>query len=115
MPLGRPYMEKKLRILFLSFPPFQLHLLPYSFRFILNVEECFSGRDYGFSREHNCSLLPFWFLVTNHCSHLLICINASLGFVVYCAMSKEFREAFNSPLASLISIWISVFQFARNY
>ena len=70
-------------------------------RFILNVEECFSGRDYAFSREHNCSLLPFWFLVTNHCSQLLICINASLGFVVYCAMSKEFR-------AELAARWLVV-------
>ena len=72
-----------------------------SFRFILNVEECFSGRDYGFSREHNCSLLPFWFLVTNHCSQLLICINASLGFVVYCVMSPEFR-------AELAARWLVV-------
>ena len=56
------------------------------FRFILNVEECLSGRDYGYSREHNCSLLPFWFLVTNHCSQLLICINAREG-----TKSKEFR------------------------
>ena len=60
-------------------------------RFILNVEECLSGRDYGFSLEHSCSLLPFWFLVTSHCSQLLICVNACSGFVVYCAMSKEFR------------------------
>ena len=31
-------------------------------------------------------------LVLNHCSELAICINASLGFVVYCVVSIEFRR-----------------------
>ena len=40
--------------------------------------------------------VPFWELVLNHVSQLLICINASTGFILYLAMSKEFRRQVSS-------------------
>ena len=81
--------ERKARILFVIILIF---LACNTLRFILNFEECLAGRDYAAAALAGCTIHPFWALVMNHCSQLLICINSSLGFVVYCVMSQEFRK-----------------------
>ena len=60
-------------------------------RFLLNFEECVSMRDYARAAEESCNLNPFWALVVNHCSTLMLCFNASIGFAIYCFMSSDFR------------------------
>ena len=61
-------------------------------RFVLNFEECLAGRDYTAAAKAGCNLHPFWALVLNHISQLFICVNSSLGFVIYCVMSRDFRN-----------------------
>ena len=66
--------------------------LLFIFRFTLNFEECLAGRDYESAALRNCNLNPFWALIMNHCSQVLLCVNASMGFLVYCIMSSDFRK-----------------------
>ena len=61
-------------------------------RFVLNFEECMAGRDYTAAAKTGCNLHPFCALVLYHISQLLICVNSSLGFVIYCVMSSDFRS-----------------------
>ena len=60
-------------------------------RIILNFEEGIAQRDYHFALKYNCNCDPFWTLVTNTISQFLVLCNASVGFVIYCLVSKEFR------------------------
>ena len=67
-------------------------------RFVLNFEECLAGRDYTAAAKAGCNLHPFWALVLNHVSQLLICVNSSLGFVIYCVMSRDFRSVLSEKV-----------------
>ncbi len=83
--------EHKARILFAIIAAFAAFNMP---RFVLNFEELLASRDYAFSLRRGCMAHPAWALILNHCSELAICANASLGFVVYCVMSTDFRYFF---------------------
>ena len=44
------------------------------------------------SPKNACFRLPSWVLVMTSVSALLITLNSSLNFIIYCAMCRNFRE-----------------------
>ena len=56
------------------------------------------------AKEKNCTLMPFWILILNRTSQLLLTVNASLGPVVYCVMSIDFRHELCN-LSKNLAIW----------
>eukprot|EP00095_Tigriopus_kingsejongensis_P004803 maker-scaffold182_size278544-snap-gene-0.12 protein:Tk04803 transcript:maker-scaffold182_size278544-snap-gene-0.12-mRNA-1 annotation:"fmrfamide receptor" len=78
----------KIRILFVII---LLFFVCNTLRFFLIFEECIANRDHKFAEEHRCVAIPFWALIINRVSQLLLTVNASLGSFVYCVMSMEFR------------------------
>ena len=55
------------------------------------LEESVSTRDLRVADEQNCVAIPFWVLILNRISQFLLTLNASVGSLIYCIMSKDFR------------------------
>ena len=76
------------------------------------LEESVSTRDLRFADEHNCVAIPFWVLILNRISQLLLTVNASVGSVIYCIMSRDFRYSdwrlINLKCQSLIAAVLKV-------
>ena len=48
--------------------------------------------------EHNCNSIGFWTLLWGNISQLLMVINSSMNFFIYCFMSAVFREVLYANL-----------------
>jgi len=48
--------------------------------------------DYRRSMEMDCHAVKLWTLVTATVSQLLLTLNSSLNFAIYCLMSTDFRR-----------------------
>ena len=57
-------------------------------RLVLNLYEVFVIS----MIQNSCFRLPSWVLVMTSVSALLITLNSSLNFIIYCAMCRNFRE-----------------------
>ena len=64
---------------------------PSHFRITLDVHEFIALEDYRDRREKNCLEVPLWALVAASVSNVLLVLNSSVNFVIYCCMAKEFR------------------------
>ena len=67
--------------------------LPFAFRITLDVHEFIALEEYHDRREKNCLEVPIWALVAGSISNVLLVLNSSVNFVIYCCMAKEFRWA----------------------
>ena len=72
-------------------------------RIVLNIEEFASLERRKRVKEQNdgCEWLQYWTIIASPISHILLQLNSSLNFIIYCYFNKSFRDV-------LIS-WINVF------
>lgn len=63
-------------------------------RIALNLHEVFTIEQYKEDVSHGCIHLPFWVLLSGTVSQLLMVVNSSINFFIYCVMSALFREVF---------------------
>jgi hypothetical protein len=61
-------------------------------RIILNIEEFSSLDDRKMAKENKCQWLQYWTIIASPVSHLLLQINSSINFVIYCYFNKSFRD-----------------------
>jgi hypothetical protein len=48
------------------------------------------------SPEAECINLPIWAYILRHISSLMMALDASLGFVIYCIACEQFRKELNT-------------------
>ena len=75
----------------------------HTLRIVLNIEEFASLEKRKRVKEQNdgCEWLQYWTIIASPISHILLQLNSSLNFIIYCYFNKSFRDV-------LIS-WINVF------
>ena len=64
----------------------------HTLRVIMNIEELIHSEDIKYSMIKGCNPWSFAFLVMVPISELLLQINCSVNFFVYCAFNKRFKE-----------------------
>ena len=72
-------------------------------RIILNIEEFLSHDNNTMASEKGCDWLQYWTIIAAPVSHLLLQINSSINFFIYCFFNKAFRDELISRL-KLLSI-----------
>ena len=74
-------------------------------RIVLNIEEFASLEKRKQVKEQNdgCEWLQYWTIIASPVSHILLQLNSSLNFIIYCYFNKSFRDV----LVSWIDIFIS--------
>jgi hypothetical protein len=73
----------------------------HTLRVIMNIEEMIHSEDINYSIIKGCNPWSFTFLVMVPLSEILLQINCSVNFFVYCAFNKRFKEV--------------TFSYARNF
>ena len=74
--------------------PYISHL-PLIFRLILNIHHLFTFAAARDNFDRGCGLsTATWTLVATSVSHILLTLNSSVNFFIYCGMSPTFREIF---------------------
>lgn len=93
-------MVQKTRILFSIVFLFVLfHVL----RVILNIEEFVTLDNQRIAKEMGCEWLQYWTIIAAPLSHLLLQINSSINFFIYCFFNKSFRNELVSWTSVLIN------------
>ena len=71
-------------------------------RIILNIEEFASLEKRKRVKEQNdgCEWLQYWAIIASPISHLLLQLNSSLNFIIYCYFNKSFRD--------VLILWVNV-------
>ena len=81
---------------------FMFHIL----RIILNVEEFYSLHRRKASKDMGCQWLQYWAILAAPVSHVLLQINSSINFVIYCYFNKSFRDQLILWLTPILSyVW----------
>ena len=94
-------MIQKTRILFSIVFLFGLfHVL----RVILNIEEFVTLDNQRKAKEMGCEWLQYWTIIAAPLSHLLLQINSSINFIIYCFFNKSFRDELISWESSILNI-----------
>lgn len=70
-------------------------------RIVLNIEEFASleKRKRVKEQKDGCEWLQYWTIIASPISHLLLQLNSSLNFVIYCYFNKSFRD--------VVILWIN--------
>jgi Na+(H+)/acetate symporter ActP len=63
-------------------------------RIVLNFYEFFTIED--FREDNECYVLPLWVMVMTSVSVVLMTINSSVNFFIYCLVNTKFREELKS-------------------
>ena len=74
-------------------------------RIILNIEEFASHDNNNIAKNMGCDWLQYWTIIAAPVSHLLLQINSSINFFIYCFFNKHFRDELVSRLASISSVF----------
>ena len=61
-------------------------------RIILNVEEFSSLDNRKNAKQQGCEWLQYWTIIASPVSSLLLQLNSSFNFIIYCFFNKPFRE-----------------------
>ena len=61
-------------------------------RIILNIEEFLGLDNRKIAKEKGCEWLQYWTIIASPVSHLLLQLNSSFNFIIYCYFNKSFRE-----------------------
>ena len=86
-------------------------------RFILNLVELVLALSWYFNKNLggqsnsmniSCLEMPAWTFVMSHVSSLLMTINASSGFLIYCMACQTFLEELKSQLRKLSQFCLSL-------
>ena len=69
-------------------------------RIVLNIEEFASLEKRKSVKEinDNCEWLQYWTMIASPISHILLQLNSSLNFIIYCYFNKSFRDVLISWL-----------------
>ena len=99
-------MVQQTRILFSIVVLFGLfHIL----RIVLNIEEFLTLDKRKEAKEMGCEWLQYWTIIAAPISHLLLQLNGSINFVIYCYFNKSFRDELLSWGTSASSIFQRIF------
>ena len=60
-------------------------------RIFLDIHELESLEEYRDHMERNCLPVPLWTMVAGSVSQVMLVLNSSVNFAIYCCLSKEFR------------------------
>ena len=94
-------MVQKTRILFSIVILFILfHVL----RVILNIEEFITLENQRIAKEMGCEWLQYWTIIAAPISHLLLQINSSINFFIYCFFNNSFRDELVSWTSAVLNI-----------
>ena len=78
-------------------------LLCHSPRLFLSLYEVWNAERIMQDNKHQCHGIPLGLLFTQQISHLLLAINSSLNFFLYCAMSPQFLQELSSLYRRLVN------------
>ena len=74
-------------------------------RIFLDIHELIALEDYRDRKERSCLPVPLWAMVAGSVSQVLLVLNSSVNFAIYCCMSKEFRHVnLNFKILYLLSL-----------
>ena len=76
-----------------------LFFVCHALRIILNIEEVANLASEGDPKIESCPILRFWAVVLIPVSNLLIQVNASANFFIYCFCDRVFKEVLVSQLS----------------
>ena len=79
-------------------------VLSHVLRVVLNIEELKSLGEEREALEKGCDWLKFWTIIVAPISHLLLQINSSINFFIYCFFNKAFRDVFISKLCIAFNV-----------
>ena len=71
-----------------------LFVICHVLRIVLNINEVVTYEENLASGKNDCLGFSYWSLITGAISHLLITVNSSTNFFIYCFMSTPFRTKF---------------------
>ena len=74
----------------------------HTLRIVLNVEEFSTLEKRKRAKEKGCEWLQYWTIIAAAVSHLLLQINSSINFVIYCYFNKSFRYELSSWLNRIV-------------
>ena len=60
--------------------------------------QVFTIQEFKAALNHNCYSLPLWVLLMGNFSQLMMMINSSANFFIYCFMSNVFRECLHEAI-----------------
>ena len=66
--------------------------LSHVLRITLNIEEFISLEDSNNARANGCDWIKFWTYLVSPISHVLLLINSSINFFIYCFFNPSFRD-----------------------
>ena len=69
-------------------------------RIILNIEEFSSLDNRKNAKEKGCEWLQYWTIIASPVSSVLLQLNSSFNFIIYCFFNKSFREKLLSLIAT---------------
>ena len=72
-------------------------------RTFLNLYEVWNAKRIMLDIKNHCLGIPLSILFTQQASHLLLAINSSLNFFLYCAMSPLFLQKLSEFFAQLVN------------
>ena len=73
--------------------------LSHVLRIALNIEEFESLYHFKEAEEKGCAWLRYWTILAVPVSNLLLQINSSMNFLIYCICNKTFRKALKAKLS----------------
>ena len=79
-----------------------LFVLFHTLRIVLNLEEFSTLEKRKRAKENGCEWLQYWTIIAAAISHLLLQINSSINFVIYCYFNKSFRYELSSWLNRIV-------------
>ena len=77
----------------------------HTLRIVLNVDEMVHLEQDSEEREIGCQSTRFWTVVAAIISELLLQLNASINFILYCCLNGNFREEGRSLASALITFF----------
>ena len=80
-----------------------IFLLCHAPRLFLSLYEVWNAERIMLDNKHHCLGIPLGLLFTQQISHLLLAVNSSLNFFLYCAMSPMFLQELSSLTRQLVN------------
>ena len=73
-------------------------------RIVLNIEEFLGLDNRKIAKEKGCEWLQYWTIIASPVSHLLLQLNSSFNFIIYCYFNKSFREKLISSITAITQL-----------
>ena len=73
-------------------------------RIILNIEEFSSLDNRKNAKQQGCEWLQYWTIIASPVSSLLLQLNSSFNFIIYCFFNKSFREKLLTLITTIMQL-----------